>query len=558
MKRFLRFVSITGVLIRHGCAHLIDRLSFRKLKASPESEWPIQPATAARRIRIILEELGPSFIKLGQLLGTRADIFPPRYIEEFNKLQDQAPPVQFKEIKRVIEAELGRPLLEIFPEFDESPIGSASVAQVHAAKLSTGEKVAVKIVRPGIAKKIRADIGLMYFLAAILERLFHTARLLALSTLVAEFERIIFKELDMFIEAGNVEKFAWNFKGDPEIYIPKIHWDFTSESVLVMEYVEGIKMDQVATLKKHGIDPQEIAMIGLRSFSRQLLEFGFFHADPHLGNTIVMYDGRVSLLDFGIMGYLDEETSRQMANIFVGYAEHDYDQVMDALLKAGLIDEKAMDLKQFKSDLIESSEIFYGRSLKHISVKNVSEQVMRLVLKYHIRLPRNLLLLMKTFIQTEALGKILDSEASLLEVSKPYAQKLIKKGLSPEKLSRTFWRDVRTLTESLRVAPGYFQEIMAQTAKGQQRFQLDHFGFSPLIVHLSKGINRLIVCLIVSASIIAASMIMNSSEKIVEIPINSFGIGTVPLTTLLGLVGYAIATALGIWLIGSIVKSDRL
>jgi ubiquinone biosynthesis protein len=228
------------------------------------------------------------------------------------------------------------------------------------------------------------------------------------------------------------------------------------------------------------------------------------------------------------------------------------------LLKAGLIDEKAMDLKQFKSDLIESSEIFYGRSLKHISVKNVSEQVMRLVLKYHIRLPRNLLLLMKTFIQTEALGKILDSEASLLEVSKPYAQKLIKKGLSPEKLSRTFWRDVRTLAESLRVAPGYFQEIMAQTAKGQQRFQLDHFGFSPLIVHLSKGINRLIVCLIVSASIIAASMIMNSSEKIVEIPINSFGIGTVPLTTLLGLVGYAIATALGIWLIGSIVKSDRL
>jgi ubiquinone biosynthesis protein len=376
-----------------------------------------------------LEELGPSFIKLGQLLGTRADIFPPRYIEEFNKLQDQAPPVPFKEIKRVIEAELGRPLLEIFPEFDESPIGSASVAQVHAAKLSTGEKVAVKIVRPGIARKIRADIGLMYFLAAILERLFHTARLLALSTLVAEFERIIFKELDMFIEAGNVEKFARNFKGDPEIYVPKIHWDFTSESVLVMEYVEGIKMDQVAALKKHGIDPQEIALIGLRSFSRQLLEFGFFHADPHSGNTIVMYDGRVSLLDFGIMGYLDEETSRQMATIFVGYAEHDYDQVMDALLKAGLINEKAMDLKQFKSDLIESSEIFYGRSLKHISVKSVSEQVMRLVLKYHIRLPRNLLLLMKTFIQTEALGKILDSEASLLEVSKPYAQKLIKKGL---------------------------------------------------------------------------------------------------------------------------------
>jgi ubiquinone biosynthesis protein len=552
MKRFLRFLSITGILVKHGLAHILERFFIPRRKTSRES------ASAARRIRMILEELGPSFIKLGQLMGTRADVFPPEYIDEFNKLQDQVPPIRFPEIKRVVEAELGRPLPDVFPEFDESPIGSASVAQVHAARLHTGEKVAVKIIRPGIAKKIRADIGLMYFLATILERLSHTARLLALNTVVAEFERFVFKELDMLIEAGNVEKFARNFKGDPEIYIPKVYWDFTSKSVLVLEYIEGIKMDQVAALQEHGIDPQKIARIGLRSFSRQLMEFGFFHADPHSGNTIVMLDGRVSLVDFGIMGYLDEETSRQVADIFLGYAEHDYDQVMDALLKAGLVDKKNMDLKQFKSDLIESSEIFYGRSLKHISVKNVSEQAMRLLLKYHLRPPRNLLLLMKTFIQTEALGKILASEASLLEAASPYARKLIEQGLSPEKISKAFWRDTTTLAESLRAMPAYVREIMEQTAKGQQRFRLDHSGFAPLMVHLSKGINRLIVCLIVAASIIAASVIMNSSEKIAEVPIHWFGIGAVPLTTLLGLIGYIIATGLGVWLIWSIVKSDRL
>ncbi len=193
-----------------------------------------------------------------------------------------------------------------------------------------GDRVAVKVIRPGIERKIREDIHLMVFFAEKLEKMFEFARIIGAVNLVKEFERTIFRELDMFIEGGNIEKFAANFEGSQEIYTARIYWEHTVKSVLVMEYIDGIKMDQVEQIRAAGIDPKEIAMIGLRSFSRQLMDFGFFHADPHPGNVIVMYDGRVSLVDFGIIGYLDEEAMMQVANIFLGYAEHDYDMVMDA------------------------------------------------------------------------------------------------------------------------------------------------------------------------------------------------------------------------------------
>ena len=281
----------------------------------------------------------------------------------------------------------------------------------------------------------------MFTLAEKLEKAFEIGRIVGATNLVREFERIIFRELDMLIEAGSIEKFATNFKDDAEIHIPKVYWDYTTKSVLVMEHIDGIKMDDVEAIRARGIDPGEIAMIGLRSFSKQLMEYGFFHADPHPGNTIVMYDGRVSLVDFGITGYLDEEMMRQIANLFLGYAEHDYDMVMEALTEAGLLKEETMDLVDFRTDLKDMSESFYGRSLRNISVREVYDQVMQLVLKYHVRLPRNLLLLLKTFIQTEALGKILGSDAGIIEVTRPYAKKLLEKGYDARKLLKNMGRD---------------------------------------------------------------------------------------------------------------------
>jgi len=560
LKGLRRFGAIIGVLVKHGFGDILERvLSVRKTRSEvPDGEIFVRSGfPSARRIRLALEELGPSFIKLGQLMSTRADIFPHEYIVEFKKLQDMVPPISFEEVKAVIERELKRPILEIFAEFDEKSIAAASVGQVHIAKLHSGEKVAVKIIRPGIDRRIKEDLRLMYFMAGKAEKALEIGRVIGARNLVQEFERNITRELDMMIEAGSIEKFAGNFEEVEEIYIPKVHWDYTTRSVLVMEHIEGIKMDQVEEIRAAGIDPKEVAMIGLRSFSRQLMLYGFFHADPHPGNTIVMYDGRVSLVDFGITGYLDEEMMRQIANLFLGYAEHDYDMVMDALMDAGLINED-MDLKAFRGDLKDVSESFYGRSLQHISAKDVYDQLMDIVLKYHIRLPRNLLLLLKTFIQTEALGKILGSDASILEVTKPFAKQLLQRGLNTQSILRNLDREGRALSGYARSIPKHFNDILRQTAAGRQQMELRLTGMEEARAQVEKGVNRLTVGIIVAASIIAGAMILNSGQKIMEFTFDFLGLQTVSLTAILGVSGYAVATLLGIWLIASILRSGRL
>jgi ubiquinone biosynthesis protein len=325
-----------------------------------------------------------------------------------------------------------------------------------------------------------------------------------------------------------------------------------------MEHIDGIKMDDVERIRAHGIDPRDVALIGLRSFSRQLMQFGFFHADPHPGNTIVMYDGRVSLVDFGITGYLDDETMRQIANLFLGYAEHDYDMIMDALQEAGLINDETMELTAFRIDLKDMSEAFYGRSLQNISVRDVYDQVMQLVLKYHVHLPRNLMLLLKTFIQTEALGKILGSDASLLEVTRPYAKQLLQRGIDARSMLKNLGRDARITGGYMKTVPRYVHDILKQTARGRQAMELRHTGFESLNAGLEKSVNRLTVGMIIAASIIGGAMILNSGQKILEFTVDWLGFQSISLTALLGVMGYVVATVLGLWLVLSIFRSGKL
>ncbi|WP_054033998.1 ABC1 kinase family protein [Desulfatitalea tepidiphila] len=550
------FGAISRVLIKHGLGEVSERLWRRKTDAAGMTKGGLpNPA----RVRRALEELGPSFIKLGQLMSTRGDIFPPDYIEELSKLQDRVPPVPFEQIQTIIESELKQPLSQIFDHFDPQSMAAASVAQVHSAYLKSGEKVAVKVIRPGIDKLIRKDIEVMYYFAARIEKRYELGRILGAVNLVKEFERTIFRELDMLVEAGNIERFTQNFKDNDEIYIPKVYWLYTSKSVLVMEHIDGIKMDQVDEIRRNGIDPQEVAMIGLRSFSRQLMQAGIFHADPHPGNTIVMYDGRVSLVDFGIVGYLDEETMLQIANVFLGFSEHDYDMVMEAFEAAGLIHPEAVDFIQFRMDLKEISEPFYGRALKTIAVKDVYDQIMRLVHKYRVALPRNLLLLLKTFIQTEALGKILDSDASLLEVTRPYAKRLLQRGYEAQKIFKNIGRDAKAAGGYLRWMPKLTHDILRRLALGEHRLDLRHGGLEEASSKFETGLNRLTIGIVVSASIIAASMILNATAPdMLAIDISLFGLTRMPLTQLLGLTGYCIATILGLWLIFSIIRSGKL
>jgi ubiquinone biosynthesis protein len=552
MRGILHFGAISRILIRHGLGEVADRL-FGRSRGSVKTGMP-DPV----RIRRALEDLGPSFIKLGQLMSTRADIFPPEYIEEFSKLQDSVPPVPFEEIQQLIESELKQPLTQLFKDIDPISLAAASVAQVHTAHLNSGEKVAVKVIRPGIEKRIRNDIQLMYYFAAKLEKRFELGEVVGLVNLVKEFERTIFRELDMLTEAGNIERFTQSFKDVEEIHIPSVYWKYTAKSVLVMEHIEGIKMDNVAEIKRRGIDPKEVAMIGLRSFSRQLMAAGIFHADPHPGNTIVMYDGRVGLVDFGIVGYLDEETMLQVAHLFLGYAEHDYDMVMEAFEATGLINAETMDLKHFRMDLKDISEPFYGRSLRSISAKDVYDQVMRLIFKYRIQMPRNLLLLLKTFIQTESLGKILGSDASLLEVTRPYARKLLNEGYEAQKLLKTLGQDIKSTGDVLRMVPKFTHDILKGLARGMPELALKHGGLESAFKKFESGLNRLTLGLVISASLIAASLILNSSKTFITLEFEWLGLHRLSVTEILGMGGYIVATFLGLWLVFSIIRSGKL
>ncbi len=546
------FGTISRILIKHGLAEAAERLTGRdRGKAKTGLPDPV-------RIRKAMEDLGPSFIKLGQLMSTRGDIFPPEYIDEFTKLQDQVPPVPFDQIRNSIEAELRQPLEQLFESFEPVSMAAASVAQVHTAFLKDGRKVAVKVIRPGIEKRIRKDIQLMYYFADKIEKKFDFGQMIGVTNLVKEFERTIFRELDMLTEAGHIERFTHGFKDNKEIYIPEVYWQYTSKSVLVMEHIEGIKMDNVAEIKRHGIDPKEVAMIGLRSFSRQLMAAGIFHADPHPGNTIVLYDGRVSLVDFGIVGYLDEETMLQIAHLFLGYAEHDYDMVMEAFESAGLVDAETMNLRSFRLDLKEMSEPFYGRSLKTISAKEVYDQVMRLIFKYRIHMPRNLLLLFKTFIQTEALGKILGSDASLLEVTRPYAKKLLEQGYEAQKIFKNVGREAKTAGGYLRMMPKLSHDIFKRLAQGTHSLKLEHGGLEQASKKFESGLNRLTLGLVIAASLVAAALILNSSKKFLIFEFEFLGAQRLSVTELLGLGGYIIATVLGLWLVFSIIRSGKL
>ena len=562
IRSIRRFGKISRVLVQHGFGDVLDRM-FNRTDSSgdvpkPPSGTMGSSVLSPRRFRKVLEELGPSFIKLGQLMSTRADVFPLEYIEELKKLQDQVPPVPYEDILPLVEAELGQPLDEMFYTFTKEPTAAASVAQVHRAELFTGEIVAVKVIRPGIDKTVRDDIRLMYYFARRFEKSFALGRVIGAVNIVKEFERTIFRELDLLIEAGNMEKFASNFENDDEILIPTVHWDLTTKSILVMDYVDGIKMDDVDAIRDSGIDPKDVAMVGLRSFSRQLMEFGLFHADPHPANTLVLRDGRVGLVDFGIIGYLDEELMRQIAFVLLGYAEHDYDMVMDALVDAGLVDEDRVDLRSFRADLKDISEPFYGRQLQNISVRDVYDQIMHLIYKYRIRLPRNLLLLLKTFIQTESLGKILGSDASLLEVTRPYARRLLQKGYDAQKLFRNLGSEARGIAGQMRLMPRYVHDIFRRTAEGRHRMELRHTGLETFPGKMEKAVNRLIVGIVIAASTIAGALVLNVSHSIFAVPVHALGITTVPLIAILGVTGYCIATILGIWLIISIFRSGKL
>jgi len=560
-----RLKQIVAVFVRHGFYNFIAKINIPGIsgfisKLEREYSETIKKSSyfSAQRMRMAFEELGPTFIKLGQMLSLEPDIIPADFIEEFKKLQDKVPPFSFEEFKEITKSELGRKVEEIFSQLDPAPKAAASIAQVHYGVLMSGEKVAVKVMRPDIEDIIREDIRILKRLARTLEDKFEAMELLNPIAIVDEFENFITKEMDFTNEAASMERFASNFKNDTDIYyIPEVFWDYTTPSVLVMERLEGAKMDEPEKMREMGLNPVRIAETGLTGFAKQILEHGYFHADPHPGNSLALADGRVGLLDFGIMGFIDREMMRHLANIFIGYADHDYDKVIAVFVNMGILNERT-DLKSFKYDLMDLSEPFYGRSLEHIQVKKVFDKVIALAIKYRIRLPKELILFFKTMIALEGMGKKLSPDANIIQAMKPFAIKLLGQTHDPQTMLDNLRHDLFTYSNILKTSPEMLHDVLRNLAAGKQNINMTHkiHRLEEIEKNYISSYNRITVGVVAGTSLLAGSWILASDSQLFPVFV-PFIEQRIPLPTLLGLFGYVLATVLGVWLAFNILFRSK-
>ena len=548
-KNVQRMRHIVAVLIKHGFYSVVERMNLHRIlplskrlrkRAVEEAELSLP-----ERIRLVFEELGPTFIKLGQLLSTRPDIFSEEYIEEFRKFQDKVPPFQFDKAIQQIEGEFKRKVGELFLKIEEEPIAAASIAQVHRAVLLDGREVVVKVQRPGIEKTIDTDISIMYTLANLLIKYFPELSLLGPVAIVDEFSRTIRKEMNFTLEASNTMKFREMFMDNPHVYIPDVYWEYTSKRVLTLESIKGIKIDNVEKLKMEGIDPARIAHILGETFLRMVMVEGFFHGDFHAGNIFVLGPEEIALVDFGITGRITDELKESLATMFIGLATQDYDTLVDEYARMGLLPD-GIDLLEFKRDYRDLMEPYFAKPFEHTSLGELLMGYIRVSFRYGIRHPKELLLLNKCTIEIEGIGRLLDPKVDLLKEAQPYAKEFIKERYRPGKVLGEVVDDIKEVNALVKEAPSQIRQIMKKMINDKFTIDFVHVGLENFYSEIDRSSNRLSFALIISALIIGSSMIMQSGigPKFMGFPI-------------LGVVGFAFAGILGLGLAIAILRSGR-
>ncbi|MBI5588441.1 MAG: 2-polyprenylphenol 6-hydroxylase [Deltaproteobacteria bacterium] len=510
IKNLSRLNKIVVTLIRYGFGGMVTELKIVPFLSTIEKLLILrrkgEGLTVPVRIRLVLEELGPTFIKLGQIASTRADLLPPDWVEEFKKLQDMVPPVPFEEIKKVIEESLKAPLSSKFNSFEPVPVASASIAQVHFAELHDGTKVAVKVKRPGIEEIIGSDISVMYTIAGLIERYAPAFRRYKPREVVDEFSRVIKTEQDLSVEGVNMYRFHKIFNGDPTIQIPRVYWDFTRSEVLTMERISGTPIDEVEKIRGKGLDVKAIAVRGIEIFFKQVFEHGIFHADLHPGNIFVRDDGVIIYLDFGIVGRLDKDLRKYLASMLYHLIRGDYYRMAAVHRDMGLIGPE-VNLSEFEEALRDISEPIFGRTLEQINISGLLIKLIQTARRFNMTLQPNLLLLQKSMVIIEGVGRQLYPDVNMWEVAKP----LIYKWMYREKFSPT------TVVEKGKDALGEFAEaafelprqmntLLERTLKEELKVGFVHHRLDPLTDEINRAGKRIGAGFIIGALVIAASI----------------------------------------------------
>ena len=457
--RLARLLRIVVVALRHG----LDDLALAHPRVRPLRPvvrralfWRDLSAPRGVRLRRALEDLGPIFIKFGQVLSTRRDILPPDIADELALLQDRVPPFPSAQVEATIERVFGRPLREVFSTFDLTPVASASVAQVHFASLPDGTPVAVKVLRPNVAEVIEHDLALMRTAAALLERLWREGKRLRPRDVVAEFDKTIHDELDLTREAANCSQLRRNFRLSPLLEIPEIHWDWTASEILVMERMAGIPIGRIQDLVAAGIDLKRLARAGVEIFFTQVFRDGFFHADMHPGNIFVAVDaanhGKYVALDFGIMGTLSERDKSYLAQNFLAFFRRDYHRVATSHLESGWVPADTR-VDELESEIRVVCEPIFDRPLKEISLGKVLLQLFRASRRFNVEIQPQLVLLQKTLLNVEGLGRQLDPDLDLWVTAKPFLERWMEDRIGLRALQRRFFAEAASLVETLPELP---------------------------------------------------------------------------------------------------------
>lgn len=546
-----RLKSIVGVFIKHGFYPLMERLHLRRLISIPQrmlgrkTGEELEAIPLPVRTRLAFEELGPTFIKLGQILSTRPDMVPEEFIKEFLKLQDEVPAFAFQDVERTIKEELKASIGQLFKGFEETPVAAASIAQVHRAITLSGDEVVVKVQRPGIRELIERDTSILKYLARLILKYIPESHLYEPLGMVEEFSRTVAREMDFTLEASFTERFRRDLSHDTRVIIPRVYWELTTRRVLTLQRVEGIKADNVDKLRVEGIDTAVIAHIIVETFFKQVFDLGIFHGDLHSGNIFVLGPERVAFVDFGIVGRVTREMRDNLADIFIGIIEEDYDRLMKVYGRMGIIGE-GIDLPTFKAEYQDLLLHYLGKPWRMVRLGEFLMEYIRLAGRYRIRLPREFLLLDKCIFELEGLIRLLHPDVDIFKEGHRFAIKLMEREISPTILARETWDTVMDYRDLIKVLPEQMGQILKKMI--DDRFTIDfmHKGLDELIGEMDRSSNRLTFGLIVSALIVGSSLVI------------AFGTGpTIFGLPLLGVAGFTVAGFLGIWLAFLILKSGK-
>lgn len=551
----VRYKEILAILVKYGYKDLLMKINPSENKdinevlkdgntVPPES---VQALSGAERFRLLLESLGTTFIKFGQILSTRNDILPEDYCAELKKLQDKVPPFPDEEAKAIIKEELGKTTDELFQSFSDKPVACASIAQVYKATLPSGEIVAIKIRRPNIEKRIQADLAIMEDLSRLLEKYVQEARAIRPTTLVREFGRQLQQEMNLLVEANNLERFNILNQNESRLKLVKLYRDLSTSHILTMEFVTGTKISNTEKLKSLNLDLKTIAKNGASVIISQIFDQGFYHGDPHPGNILVQDDGRICFLDFGAMGKLTKEQRMLLAEGLVAVVRRRDDELLKVVLKLSSNGDDIKDTKELGRDISDFVDTYAYLPLNRIKVDEILNDLTKLLTKHGIILPPEISTLVKVLAMLDGTYLAIDPDFQVMEVMKPYAQKLVLEKFDPKRLASDMTHTSAELYRLLRDLPDEARSIIKTIKKAELKVSVSSGNLKQVLRTFDKDANRLSYALIVSALLLASALLLHTHTPPVWHEVS-----------ILGIVGLIASATMGLWLLIAIARSGHL